>query len=524
MHGIHTAAGMTTLSIDDTVKGEKCGLPVIIELTHNYDRLSAGQKAALAKIQAPETSKSLISPSGFFRINYDDGTYAPNYDASLSADENAMLAAEAFDSAYAYEVDYLGFPPPPRAGAYYNVFLTNASPYYGWTDTNGLIEDEKYYSYITIDNDFSGSNFYTHGKDAMRVTAAHEFHHAIQIGNYCYPEYDSDIFFLELTSVSMEEFVFNDVNDYYNYIKNYFSAPYKNFMYTKGSGYDLGIWNIFLHKKYGFETFNIIKRQWELFPGRRAMEAIALGLMESGTTFKNEFAEFAVWNYFTGTRANPAKYYEEGANYPMITPLRTTSTIPYSMSLPSVQSLSANYLYFDTQQTMLDNDTLAVIITNCDIDNGIANNQEDLSYVLSGYSYDGETLSVNSSISSSNNAFWTLSYVYNNLPLIPSALEETKIEKPFPNPYKYAYAGSGIEISIPINNPKTGVNINLYVYTVSGKLVYSGVKSVTPFMGTYIVKWNGLSDKGEKLPSGIYIYAAEMDGDIYKGKVAIINE
>jgi hypothetical protein len=252
------------------------------------------------------------------------------------------------------------------------------------------------------------------------------------------------------------------------------------------------------------------------------MEAIALSLLEAGTSFKNEFAEFSVWNYFTGSRAIEGKYYAEAPNYPMITPLRTTTAIPYSMSL-TLQSLSANYLYFDTQQP-LDNDTLAVIITNCDIDGGIANKQEDVNYVLSGYAYDGSSLSVNNTVSSSNNAFWTLSYVYNNAPLIPSALEETTIEKPFPNPYKYAYADNGVEVSIPIKEPKTGVNVNLYVYTVSGKLVYNGAKNVSPFMGTYIVRWNGLSGKGDKLPSGIYIYAAEVDGDIYKGKVAIINE
>ena len=65
--------------------------------------------------------------------------------------------------------------------------------------------------------------FLTKGINAARVTVAHEFHHAIQLGNYSYR--DSDLFFYELTSTSMEEFVFNSVNDYYNYLTDYFYFP-----------------------------------------------------------------------------------------------------------------------------------------------------------------------------------------------------------------------------------------------------------------------------------------------------------
>ncbi len=42
--------------------------------------------------------------------------------------------------------------------------------------------------------------------------------------------------------------------------------------------------------------------------------------------------------------------------------------------------------------------------------------------------------------------------------------------------------------------------------------------------GRRLVKWNGLDNDGNKLPSGIYIYVTETDGQILKGKLAIIND
>ncbi|VAX22554.1 hypothetical protein MNBD_IGNAVI01-1979, partial [hydrothermal vent metagenome] len=42
--------------------------------------------------------------------------------------------------------------------------------------------------------------------------------------------------------------------------------------------------------------------------------------------------------------------------------------------------------------------------------------------------------------------------------------------------------------------------------------------------GRRMVKWNGMNNNGNKLPSGIYIYVTDSDGQILKGKLAIIND
>jgi hypothetical protein len=56
--------------------------------------------------------------------------------------------------------------------------------------------------------------------------------------------------------------------------------------------------------------------------------------------------EFYVWNYFTGDRARPERYYEEGANYPLVRIAHEHSAYP-AEGKGSVEHLGATYIRFD---------------------------------------------------------------------------------------------------------------------------------------------------------------------------------
>ncbi len=198
-----------------------------------------------------------------------------------------------------------------------------------------------------------------------KVTLAHEFHHGIQMGNYILRF--EDTFFYEITSTAMEEFVYDDVNDYYAYMSSYFLSPQRAF--PENDGYNLAIWNIYLKDIFGF---GLLKRQWEILPTQRAMNAINLSLSEKSTSFKHELNNFGIWTYHTKYRAIPGKYFEEASKYPLVRPLSTIAfTSPSEIITINSKPTANNFIRFTNQSN--NNDTLYVLITNGDVQGAVNN-------------------------------------------------------------------------------------------------------------------------------------------------------
>jgi len=84
-------------------------------------------------------------------------------------------------------------------------------------------EQKNVSSFILFDNDFKGPGFHIQGDDAIRVTAAHEFFHAIQLG---YVFRKKDAFFFELSAVCMND-VFRNYNS--NFEKEFVKFSKWNF-------------------------------------------------------------------------------------------------------------------------------------------------------------------------------------------------------------------------------------------------------------------------------------------------------
>ena len=319
----------------------KCGMDLVYTLSQNLTNYSGEQQQILSKLlERPQSQTSIVSPGGFFRVHYDlTGNNALGYDLNL--------LLQALDSAYNFEINFLGYPAPPSDGAEggddkYDIYVQNLAGLYGYTQFETKVTESRWTSFMVIDNDYVG--YYSTGINGARVTVAHEFHHGIQGGNYAptgsnSPFRNSDVFYYEIASTAFEEFVFDDVNDYYAYMPSYFQNP--ETAMPLNDGYNLAIWNIYLQNNFGFD---ILKRQWELIPGNDALKAIAISIDENGSTFGNELNKFGIWTYFTNSRNIYAnEYFEEASNYPLITPTATLSFTPpsdvYNMTIAPV----ANY-------------------------------------------------------------------------------------------------------------------------------------------------------------------------------------
>ena len=531
---LRTGGQRTKTPSPSTISREiiKCGTSIVNELRFNFHNLSLQQQTIIKPfLQRPDLQKSIVSPLSKFRIHFDTtGSDAPKYFTNLSPAENAELVGQAFDSAYSFEVGYLQYPPPPADNGdggdnLYDVYIFNYHSY-GETDFESSTGNGLLTSYILIDNNFSKQDMdavNTFGIDGARITAAHEFHHAIQGGNYKFDVQDR--YFHELTSTSMEHFVYPSIHDYYQYLTLYFNNPQKSFSQPEDDGYSLAIWNIFLQEQFGNEGYDIIKRQWELFRNNRALTAINLSLAEHQTTFKEQLNKFGIWCYYTGYRKKEGEYFTEGADYPLIKPTYKMSFMPNEQSwYISVKPLSNNYI-----RILGDNgtyiDTIYSIITNGDFTAGLnsPNSNFQSQYNLFNYQAEGSNHIANeyySKLTSSNPEDYYESDIFNNNLANGFTSSYAVIDYAFPNPFRYL-KNSSIYLPVEYNRDKI---VRYYIYSVSMDLMCSGIGNFITLYDKFVLPWDGLDNDNKKLPSGVYIFVTDSADKIKKGKIVIFNE
>lgn len=489
-------------------------------IRYNYSRFSNQQQAVLeSMLTRIPTHTSKVSPSGFFRIHYDtSGINKPAY----SVDELAQI----LDDVYDFEVNQLGYISPPSDGTSggddkYDVYIRTNTNNWGVTHIENRIQNDTWTSYMEIDNDFSDKR--VTGIDAVKITCAHEFHHAIQVGSYAFrPE---DTYYHEITSTSMEEFMYDDVNDYYFEISNYLDNLNNSLSKSPQNGYDTTIWNLFLKKRFGIE---IIKDIWILMREDRAMNAIARAIFAKGSTFKKEFEEFSNWLYFTGSRAQGDKYFEEASFYPELKPVNKFSFNDanyFKEMIYQTNPVSNNFITFIDSTTTPANE-ITVRITNSDYSSAIVGNTSiPVTFTFNKGTEDGEKIakdyygkvSVPSGESYIGNEFF-MNGDFTSETVDP--VDNDLAEFVFPQPY-YPSKHPNLFFTTEYNGENAA---KLYIFSLTMELLYS---SELPLQenGKYpIVRWNGLTEDGERLSSGVYIYVVDSNDKLTKGKFAVLNE
>lgn len=506
---------------------EKCGLRIYAEIRRSWDRMNPSQRAFLLKIlQRPSMQTSILSDSGHFRIHYD--TSGINTPAFLSAQGQPIpntakayidSVASIFKHVWNYETNVMGYPPPPHdndagGGDEYDIYVLDlANQFYGDTTPEDIINvsrsNSTYTSYIRVDNDYAG--YYSKGLNGLRVTAAHEFHHGIQLGNYGY--WTDDIFFYELTSTWMEEVVYDEIDDYYQYLPSYFAQT--NVAFNQHGGYDLVLWGIFLSKRY---SPGLMKSIWEHMRAVPSLSANDQTLQEVGSGFKQELAEFALWNYFTGYRADPTSYYPESEHYPLISGGSFTRTdfLPPSASISdAAQSLSSQYY-----QVIFGSDTTTLILTNVNLSDALGHNNRmfDFSYTITNAEVDNSFtrlangLKVRLNVKDPSN--WRSTPVVGN-----SVIGTTSTVSAYPNPF---HVDGRKQLAIPIGVLSKSA-VSLYIFSSGLELVYNQDVYPTVSLGENVIHWDGRDNQGQLVKSGIYVFHMVIEGREYLGKLAVIR-
>ncbi len=308
--------------------GHKCGFPENLEIFASNDKARKAEYEQQREARYQKTAETYLSPSGHFLVHYDtDGFDAvPAYDRNENLlPDYVEFVANAFDRAWAVEIDSLGFAIPPdddgNPVTVYNVFCERMNFYgstsFGFTPVPGDPEDVfRFSSDISISTDFSFVEYPLITEDpivrdslAIAVTAAHEFNHAIQLGYRLWTTNNQpggsirDLWLLESTATYMEEVVATQVNDYLQYIDCFLSSTDLNL--TQNNSCDRIYGEVLLFIMLGEVYGNQITREiWEAVRVSPGVEALAATVNAKGGSLSREMARLAYWTFFSGTNSD----------------------------------------------------------------------------------------------------------------------------------------------------------------------------------------------------------------------------
>ncbi len=512
----------------DSKRQGKCGLPAFVALQQAAAKQP--ELAALFKrtFQRPQLPLSYVTPGGRFRIHYavtGSNAVNPNSTQVLGVPDYIYEAGLAAQRAYNLLNVQLGFDPPMSDqnvdGPEYDFYVIDEpADRYGETAWDFLDATGRAPGYSFVDNDFTGYN--TTGLAALRVTVAHEYFHGVQL-NYRFR--DEDIYFLEMSSTWFEDFAYDDVNDYYFYLRDFFNNPDTPLHET--DGYEASVWLHYLVKR--MRTSRVILDLWKGVKVDAAIRNFKTVLEASpyNVPFAQAFSEFNLWCYFTGGRADTTRYFEEGDKYPQLKFERTVTAKKDTTISDGLSSVSAHFYRVirnpqNIQVVLQTGEPSRWMVTTISRNNQQYTLQSGggLTPITVAASTREDTVVVavvNTSLPLSGGQSVFSNY---QLQIAPASKLETVnlLERPRPNPFR----GKGL-LFFPFRLEQR-MTVEAAILREDGK-VMRRFKLGERGAGVYATElfWDGNDDAGKRVASGVYFLRFFAGGFQETAKFVVIN-
>ncbi|MBN2542481.1 T9SS type A sorting domain-containing protein [bacterium] len=328
----------------------KCATPYIYDLKREMENLPPQMRMKMAAYLERPTGfpETYDSDGGHFKIHYTLSGY------NATTLDFVQRFAQYFEESWELLVDSMGYLEPSPDGLLggdekFDVYVRNLVWYYGVTypEADGPYDWDDAFCYIEVENDYYDfpDNDDPEGPviGAQKVTAVHEFFHAVQSA---YDQWE-ELWWMEVSSVWIEDRAYPYVNDYLSYVGDYFSVPHIALFYDDiDHMYACGIFNHYLSHVYGDDTIRYI---WEVcLEDGRDMPGALRTVFSWG--FEDMFAGFTTWNFFTDTLSD-SFHYPDGHRYPGVYIENTHSTYPVTDEEPRPsrmpQNMAANYIVFN---------------------------------------------------------------------------------------------------------------------------------------------------------------------------------
>ncbi|QQR55218.1 S-layer homology domain-containing protein [Candidatus Peregrinibacteria bacterium] len=255
------------------------------------------------------------------------------------------IVAESAEYAYGVLIEDLHYPDPMEEGELLLIVLDDTDQYLasGSLGVTSLLSNGD--PYVALDPWLS--------EEYLQVTTGHEIFHTVQFGYgvsfaYTYP----GINWAEATATWVEDLQYDSINDYVNYLADFFDYPdYSIFASFVPTGslfeYGLNIWPRFLSEYY---NDNVVKEIWEAYIASeveyesdlRLYETVRSVVAARGDEFNEVFRQFTLWNL-------SLEPYEEGNLYPSVLLLEGETGTDYQQldSNYAPALYGSNYIYFE---------------------------------------------------------------------------------------------------------------------------------------------------------------------------------
>jgi len=170
------------------------------------------------------------------------------------------------------------------------------------------------------------------------VTTAHEFFHVIQFG-YTYNM--SLIWWMEQSAVWMEDRIWDDVNDYLAYLKDFFYYSKSYPIDSNDGNYKYGavLWPMYLTRKFGD---GVIRAAWETLASAAHNRITNFDEVIPGG-LNAALNEFGVWNYFTRERAPDGQFYPDGRLFQYVMNMDCSAAANPARDSLLTRSFTSNY-------------------------------------------------------------------------------------------------------------------------------------------------------------------------------------
>ena len=515
--------------------------PQLVQAVNAIAQLGADDQRRLRKLvqRRPNKQQETLSPSGRFLLHYDtEGSEAvPTEDLDGNGVSDYIdLAAVILDSTWILEIDELGYNAPPSdnglSGDEYDVYFSDLGRGAAYGFTYPEESGNTTYSYLELDNDYTNPIYQqTKGNDALRVTIAHEFHHAIQFGYY---QGNDGIWWQESTSTWMEDVAYPHVDDYLQYLPSFLDVPHRALNSGSRLGgfhiYGTSIFSHFLDQRYGREVNLQI---WQELARRSSARLEhfdqAIRQVEPGG-LGVAIGQFGIWNYFTGSRYQEG-FYAEGFKYSTV-PTRDI-TLSENLAVRDSSDLDAtgsDYLRlqpqlrsggvtitFDTRRGDFSRSLLLIGPDSVEV-----RPVQDPTVRVVGWDQYDEVVLV---VSSAENSGFAYDYLYGvefdpDLTDAPPAVA-TALRPNYPNPF-HPVEHQQTRLVFDLVSPSTETRLS--IFSTTGDLVWQQDLGTRAAREGHAATWDGRNLSGKLVGTGVYHLLLETDGRRTTRSLAVVRD